>query len=77
MVKRQVQLSSFKLTRGKTKYTVLLKPLKNTPNGNPRYGAIILNKDGYNWAYAFDGHYYGEQQEAEFILDYMLNEDKK
>lgn len=60
-------------------YSVALERIKNDINGNPRYKAIIIRTNEAvtsSAVYTFSGHYMGERQEAEWILERYLEEAK-
>lgn len=63
-------------------YTVTLQRIKNGQYGTPRYEAVIIytgedrGMDRVGYRYRFNGHYYNERQEAEWILEQHLKEDK-
>lgn len=63
-------------------YTVTLQKIKNGQYGTPRYEAVIIytgpdrGMDRSGYKYRFTGHYYSERQEAEWILEQHLKEDK-
>ena len=83
MVNRMNQISAYELTGNKGAYTVAIERLHNTPSGCPRFKAVIIKheenetgkmsfEDGrslYNAVYSFNGHYYSERQEAQWILN--------
>jgi len=63
-------------------YTVTLQRIKNGQYGTPRYEAVIIytgpdrGMDRGGYKYRFTGHYYSERQEAEWILEQHLKEEK-
>lgn len=63
-------------------YIVTLQKIKNASYGAPRYEAVIIytgpdrGMDRSGYKYRFTGHYYSERQEAEWILEQHLKEDK-
>ena len=80
MTKRLYQINAYRITTDKREYIVTLKHLRNTPNGNPRYKAVIIfiednTPSFYNAVYTFTGHYFGDYKEAEHIVKY--HEERK
>ncbi len=77
MVKRLTNVDVIEFSN----YIVLLERIKNTSSGAPRYEATIIyngpdrgmNRGGHK--YRFTGHYLGERQEAEYILNEYLKEN--
>lgn len=58
---------------------VLLERIKNTPSGNPRYHAYVINYfKGYDTAhtaeYTIKGHYLTDKEEATMIYNYYLDD---
>ena len=74
MIKRKNQVTVVNVERDGETYKVVLRSLKNTETGNPRYEAIILFENDFNAVYTFQGHYSGDKGEAEYIVDYMLSD---
>ena len=80
MTKRLNQISCFKIEKNGKEHIVTLEKLKNDINGNPRYKAVIIflgsgDNNFYNAVYTFTGHYCGENDEAEYIVN-RYYEDK-
>lgn len=72
MTKRKNQVRVVNIEKDRKNYKVLLRNLKNTNSGCPRFEAIILFENDFNVVYTFQGHYSGDKGEAEYIVDYML-----
>ena len=78
MTNRHDQINAYNITTEKRRYIVILERLKNTYSGNPRYKAIIIYPDTehvycYNAVYTFQGHYFGDIGEAEYIVNFHEN----
>lgn len=79
MVIRRVNRTVIKVTSNKgNDYLVTLDHLKNNAYGNPRYEACITSlakedhyKNYYCGAvYRFTGHYFGDEKECEWVVNY-------
>ena len=79
MTRQYDNVGAYLVTRADENYLVELRHLKNTEAGNPRYEAVIFDLDCVKkYAYTgghsftFTGHYFGDQGEAEWIVNYFL-----
>lgn len=79
MIRRFDNLTVYTIKGARNGYQVILDRLNNDRNGNPRYKAIIIpdadepRNDGnqnIGIVYHFSGHYYGNTEEARFIVEY-------
>lgn len=77
MIKRFDNLTAYTIRGNRNTYHVILDRLNNDRNGNPRFSAIITpdapRMDGNQqpaYVYHFSGHYYGNTEEARFIVEY-------
>lgn len=81
MTKRFTNSTVYLVQREHT-YAVTLTRINNDVNGNPRYKAEFfdthyLASDGLACVihYTFTGHYMSELKEAEWIVDYHINQE--
>lgn len=65
MIRRLNNISTYKIGD----QIVILKSIRNDVSGNPRFKALIPNGD-QTYVYTFKGHYCGDKEEAEYILEY-------
>lgn len=79
MIKRKDNLITYILSKDDKDYQIILRHLRNTPAGCPRYEAFITEPYHHSsscllltYVYTFTGHYLSERDEASMILDYHL-----
>ena len=85
MVKRLNTEFSFLFLRDDSAYCVVLFGIGNDVNGNRRYEAFVSNvtaisennRVGGASHYRFTGHCMGPQDEAQWILDHHIMEERK
>ena len=73
MIKRTLDIDSYKVKTARGEYIVSLERIENDRNGNGRYKAAIVSLDStylQTVTYTFTGHCCGLQGEAEFIVNH-------
>lgn len=80
-MRRYDNLSTYVIDTNHGKYAVTMERIKNTPDGGPRFKALITNiapneSDTISpfvarntYVYTFKGHYMSDEEEAKWVLE--------